>query len=424
MSTALAIGAVTAVLRNILDNGLVDAAVAVGAPVKVSALAPDAIKLDDPNAQPQLNLFLYRVTPNSGHRNAGLPSRTGPDRLTNPPLALDLHYLLTAYGHTDLHAEILLGYGMHLLHERPFLDRDTIRKALSFTPLDPTILPDAFREPPAANLAEQVEALRISPEPMDTEELSRLWSATQAHYRPSAGYEISVILIEATQPATSPLPVLTHTVDATPTLEPPYPTISAVEPPNAKEAAEFGDVVTLRGHHLDGTSAVVRFSHRLVPPHELPVGEITDPDAIQVTLPAGDGAQTDWPAGIWSVSASVTRPAETTPLQTNSVAMLLAPTLDPSDTTITRDPATGAVTATLDVTPHVRPEQVATLAIGSAEATAPARTTSVPQLTFAFGPLPPGRAWIRLRIDGVESALVDRSTTPPTFFPDCSVTVP
>lgn len=425
MSTALAIGAVSAVLRNILDNGLVDAAVAVGAPVKVTAIAPDLIQLDDATAPPQLNLFMYRVTPNSGYRNVGLPSREGATRLSNPPLALNLHYLLTAYGQADLQAEILLGYGMHLLHERPFLDRDTIRKALSFTPLDPTILPDAFRDPPAANLAEQLEALRITFEPMDTEELSRMWSATQSHYRPSAGYEVSVVLIEATQPATAPLPVLTRTVEATPALVPPYPTITAVEPSGGKEVAELGDVVTLRGHHLDGTSTVVRFSHRLVAtPHEMAIGTVTDAGAIEVTLPTGAGANADWPAGIWSVTASLMRPGDLAPRQTNTVAVLLAPTPDLGDEVVTRDGSTGAVIVTLDVTPHVRPEQTAVLAIGTAEAVAPARTATEDQLTFEFGALPAGEAWVRLRVDGVESPLVDRSTMPPTFIAGRSLTVP
>src|SRR5262249_17931929 len=144
-----------------------------------------------------------------GWRNAGLPSRDGGGtRLTNPPLAVDLHYLVTAYGRRDLEAEVLLGYAMLLLHERPFLDRATIRKALSMMPLDPTILPDAFRDPPAAGLADQVESLKITWEAMDTEELSRLWSAMQAHYRPSAGYQVSVVLMEAVEPTVSPLPVL------------------------------------------------------------------------------------------------------------------------------------------------------------------------------------------------------------------------
>ena len=73
MSSPLAIGAVSAVLRNLLDNGLVD----VGAPlspVKVTAVAPDTIKLDDANPPPSLNLFLYRTSLNQGWAEMGLPS--------------------------------------------------------------------------------------------------------------------------------------------------------------------------------------------------------------------------------------------------------------------------------------------------------------------------------------------------------------
>ena len=46
LSSALALGAVSAVLRNLLDNGMVEAGPAVGT-VKVTAVAPDTIKLDD-----------------------------------------------------------------------------------------------------------------------------------------------------------------------------------------------------------------------------------------------------------------------------------------------------------------------------------------------------------------------------------------
>ncbi|HZN72028.1 MAG TPA: DUF4255 domain-containing protein [Micromonosporaceae bacterium] len=437
MSTALAFGAVSAVLRNVLDNGLVDSALAIGAPVKVTAIAPDSIKLDDPVAPPQLNLFLFRVTPNQGWRNADLPSRSsGGNRLTNPPLAVDLHYLVTAYGKTDLQAEILLGYAMHLLHERPFLDRAAIRKALSLTPLDPTVLPDAFREPPAAGLADQVETLKITWEPMDTEEMSRLWSAMQAHYRPSAGYQVSVVLIESTRPATTPLPVLSRGevdtvtgreagVQVTPSLVPPFPTVEAVEPPEAKEVAELGDIVTLRGHHLDGTNVSVQFTHRLLAtPHEVTVGVVTDPSRIEVQLPsAGAGAAT-WPAGVWSVTASLVRPTETEPRQTNTVALLLAPTPDLSTATLVRDGTTGAVTVNVDIVPHVRPEQPAVLALNTAETTAPPRTTTVDNLEFVFESLAQGPAWVRLRVDGVQSPLVDRTKTPPEFLAGQSVTVP
>jgi hypothetical protein len=117
VSNALAIGAVTAVLRDLLSNGLIDHNIpaAVG-DVGVSALPPDRVHSssndEDPN---QLNLFLYRVTPNIGWRNADLPTfdQNG-RRVSNTPLGLDLHYLLTAYGSGDFHTEILLGYGIQL----------------------------------------------------------------------------------------------------------------------------------------------------------------------------------------------------------------------------------------------------------------------------------------------------------------------
>src|SRR6266404_9156228 len=110
MSNALAIASVTAVLKDLLNNGLIDHDItsAVGN-VTVSALSPDRIDTTSLNQQSQLNLFLYQVTPNAGWRNVGLPSRNANgDRTSNQPLALNLHYLLTAYGALEYHSEILL----------------------------------------------------------------------------------------------------------------------------------------------------------------------------------------------------------------------------------------------------------------------------------------------------------------------------
>jgi hypothetical protein len=96
VSNALAIAGVTAVLRDLLNNGLIDHSVSgtLGNAVTVSALAPDRIIASNGVEPTQLNLFLYHVTPNQGWRNERLPSResAGRTRLSNPPLALDLHY--------------------------------------------------------------------------------------------------------------------------------------------------------------------------------------------------------------------------------------------------------------------------------------------------------------------------------------------
>ena len=225
MSTALAIASVTAVLKDLLNNGLIDDNVAgvVGQSVLVTSLAPDRVPTDAANERSQLNLFLYQVTPNAGWRNVGLPSRNGRgDRLTNPPLALDLHYLLTAYGEQELHTEILLGYGMQLLHETPVLTRDAIRRSLAPADiLDAGDLPPTLQGLYASGLAEQVEQVKICPMSISTEEISRLWAAFGAKYRPTAAYQATVVLIESRSGrGRSGLPVRERNVYAVPFAQP------------------------------------------------------------------------------------------------------------------------------------------------------------------------------------------------------------
>jgi hypothetical protein len=425
MSSPLAIGAVSAVLRNLLDNGLVD----IGAPlspVSVTAVAPDRIDLEDAEAPPSLNLFLYRTSLNQGWAEVGLPAFDGNGtRVSSPPLALNLHYLLTAYGASDFQAEILLGYAMHLLHERPVLDRAAIRRALDPSPLGPSILPPEFQALTASDLADQLESVTVTQEPMDTEEMSRLWSAIQAHYRPTASYLVSVVLIEARRPVRTPLPVLTRGIVVEPSLLPPYPTIVRVVPDASQPAARLGEEVRLEGHHLSGTAAVARFAHRLLEePNEIAIGASADTTGIDVTLPTGAAAEEDWPAGIYLVSGSLVRPGETEPRTTNVAAMLLAPEPLLGTASVVRDATTRNVTVTLDVRPELRPAQDARLTLGGHTAPVephPAPTSSV---AFELGDVPPGPQWVRLTVDGVESLLVDREAEPPEFDATQSLTVP
>src|SRR5262245_57015895 len=206
MSSALAIAAVTAVLKSLLDNCLIRHGGAAGlGDVTVSALPPDRIPLGT-EERSQLNLFMYRVTPNSawrprarGEPGRGAPvaaSRGSPGRA---PLALDLHYLLTAYGEQDLQAEILLGFGMQVFHAAGVMPRDTIRSALN-GPVPggaPSVVPPARAALTASTLADQVEEVTITPEFISPDDSSKLWSTLQAHYRPSTAYRVSAVLIEA-----------------------------------------------------------------------------------------------------------------------------------------------------------------------------------------------------------------------------------
>lgn len=425
MSSPLALAAVTAVMRELLHDALVDHGVStIVAGADVTAVAPDRIPLGNGEAG-GLNLYLYGVTPNAGWRNVGLPSRNGNgDRLTNPPLALDLHYLLTAYGAEDFHAEVLLGHAMQRFHEVPVLERATVRAILQ----QPAILAGRLAD---AGLADQIEQIKLTPEPMSTEEISKLWAAFQASYRPSAAYRASVVLIEAAAPVRTPLPVLTrgerHPVTGAERgpvvvtgLVPPYPTLTEIQPPNRQPVAQLGEMVRLLGHHLDGTGHAVVFTHpRLDTAITLtPAAADIAADEIVVTIPSG--VPEDWPAGLYAVHVALTREgAERT---TNVLPLALAPTIDVAGIVVDVDG--GTTTLTVPVAPEVWPAQRASLVVGQREAVAEDQPAQTDTLTFVMENLAPDTYLIRLRVDGVESVLVDRSVTPPAFLTSQQVTIP
>ena len=230
MSTALAIAGVTAVLRDLLND-----VNTLGINAKVSVVAPDVILNNGNLTQPQINIYMYLVSPNVGWRNECLPSNNGRgQRINNAPLALNLHYLLTAYGIEDFQAEMLLGYAMQLMHENPVFNRTAINTALISTPTLST-----------SGLADQVEQIKFTPEYFTIEEMSKLWSAAQSCYRPTAAYEATVVLIEADEPVRSPLPVRQRTINAI-TLQ--RSNIDEVSP----NRIEVGQKLTLTGQNLMG----------------------------------------------------------------------------------------------------------------------------------------------------------------------------
>lgn len=433
MSNALAIASVTAVLVRLLENTLALNAVddAMSAQAKVTALAPDLI---DGETAVQLNLFLYNVEPNEGWRNVGQPSRDARgDRLTNPPLALDLYYLLTAYGKESYEADILLGYAMQLLHDWPVLTRDGIRAVVASLTSGGGVVPQALQAiADDTDLAEQVELIKITQHSMDSEERSNLWAAVRANFRPSAVYHASVVLIESEYPGRSPLPVLTRGkadagVIVSPSLVPPFPTLTSVEPPDQQVSARLGEVLTVSGFNLDGDSeTVIVESPRLPAAFELtPQAGNTETQLkvkLETATPADDPQ--NWVAGVYTLSVAVTESGERH--VTSELPFTLAPRVTSAGAV--RDGG-GVVTLTVVCVPDVRPEQRASLIVGSREIQPDAHATQTDTLTFTDATLAPGTYRLRLRVDGAESLLIDRSKKPPIFFPSAvgnvtEVTIP
>jgi hypothetical protein len=184
MDTAsyLTIAYVTALLKSVLEHGLVRDRVAdhVGG-VAVSALPPEQAGAG-PDEQARLNLFLSHVTPNTRVRPRDAAQ-----------LALDLHYIVAAHGARELQADTLLGYVSGLFRVCPGLAfvegawRPIRGGALGGELVDPPPVPGV-----SGALPELIGSLGITPVFPSADELSKFWSALQVRYRPSLSYKVEL----------------------------------------------------------------------------------------------------------------------------------------------------------------------------------------------------------------------------------------
>jgi hypothetical protein len=407
VSNPLAIAATTLTLQAILQSTIVsDPADTDLTDTTVTILPPDKAR-GNGNAN-QLNLFLYQILPNPAWRNMNIPSQVATGETGNPPLALTLHYLLTAFGKdndtTLPFGHHLLAKAMSILYDHALLGPDEIRAATSAT----------F---PGSDLDKQIERVRITLQPMSLEEISKLWTGLVTQYRLSVGYEVSVMLIDSTQAKKTPLPVLTRGVKAPASLIPPFPALDQIQFPNSQTSALLGDSLILTGNNLDGASVGLVFNHPLwnapieIPPQ--PGGTATQVTVIIPNSPA------NWPAGFYTVSLMVQRPTETYRRTTNQLSFGLAPKI-----TIAPPNAAGPnINYTVTCSPEVRPEQYTALLLGDQEIVAQPHTTQTASLSFQAQNLSAGKYFVRLRVDGVDSLLVNRAVTPPMFDPTQKVTV-
>jgi len=446
MSNALAIASVTRLLKDLLNDALVNADItgSVGGDVTVTAVPPDRaidqLTQQDPS---QLNIYLHRITPNSALSNSDLPTRDSRYGLVHRPrLALDLHYLITAYTNQELHGEILLGYAMEVLHETPILPREMIRAALEGN-VNGSILPPAFQNTDPARLADQLELIRIAPEPLSMDDMSKLWTALQTSYRTTVAYMVSVVLIERELPKRTPLPVLSRGprdpvsgrdsgVVVHPDLLPATPVLTAIEPDGGRPAMRLGQSVSLRGHHLDGGEVRVRFTApETGAALELAPAGAPAPGRIDIVLPGGPPlaaasplAGTASDPGAWRIGAYmvdvVLRTAGEPERITNRIPVLLAPFTTPA---AAADP--GGTRITVGCEPRIRETQSVAIVAGQVERPLDPPAAPADSVSAVFAGLPSGPGLpVRLRVAGVDSLLIDPSATPPAFDPTQLVTVP
>ncbi|MFI6370001.1 Pvc16 family protein [Streptomyces sp. NPDC050546] len=236
MSNALALAHVTQALALLIEANLppdIDIA------VKVEPRKPPA----DPPLEPTITVFLYQVTPNTSQRNNDLPVRASDGTLVRrPAAALDLHYLISAYGEeAELVGQRLIGSVVRTLHEIPVLPGDIIELAGQRPHLS------------GSDLAGAVQRVRFTPTVMDVDETSKLWGMLhQTPYTLSVVYQAALVLIDGRETPVPAKPVERPEVRVLPFGAPgaPVPTVPsggaspepAAEGPPSQGAAEPSDV--------------------------------------------------------------------------------------------------------------------------------------------------------------------------------------
>jgi Pvc16 N-terminal domain len=408
MSNALAISGVTAVLEYMLTG--VYASSGLGT-VAISALAPDIVQASmgvGTSSGLQVNLFLHQVSYNQGWRNVGQPSLAadGITRLHNPPLALDLHYLLTAYGSADCEAEALLGFAIQMLHETPVLPRGQIPEGLVSLPATNPV--SALLS--SSGLADQIEMLKITPATLGREELAWLWTALKADYRPTFPFQVSVVLIEPQFPLPASYPVLTRNI----TVQPGTPAqLLSVAAPVGQPAPALGNTAIITGQSLSGAT-LVSLVHQLLGT-QYPAFAPTTVTGTSVTFTVPNDPA-NLPAGLYSLSLLFTDSSGNVVQTSNAIPLGIAPTIltAPAPTVVSN--SSGSL-VTLSCSPNVLPQQSVALALGTTMVAL--QTLTVPNvLAFQFPSLASGSYLARLQIDGVDSNYtLNMSATPPFTGP-------
>jgi hypothetical protein len=417
MSGPLAVAGISAALRDLLQTGMTAMRIgdslrgAASGDVAVSVGAPDLVVTEGTGAASQLNLFLYNTARNSGWANLGLPSRDHRgDNVSNPVLGLDLYYLLTAYGAKDFDAEVLLGGAMQVMHDTPGLDRDFIRSVLESGLNVP-------KNVQFCGLADQVEQILITPLPMSTEEIVRLWSAFQSNYRPSIAYVVSVVLLQSARSTRSALPVRGRNMYSMTFKQPRVDRVERADDPVSAITADA--TVRILGANLDAPNLQL-----LINGIDVSAGIISrGPSQLLFTLllphtppPA------QWPTGLYTGIASLqivvprqmgTPPVPHGAVESSVVPFVLAPTV-----TVSTLPGVAKIVCTTpvgkaqkvrlllnetDVPPNRAPHAYSFDApAGNGIADPPGYAY---EIDFKLANVAPGNYLVRVRIDGAESPL-------------------
>lgn len=408
MSTPAALATVTATLHHLLQSVLPG--------VEVTTQSPSIARAD--TTLDQLNIFLYAVHYNPTFRNSPLPGEVKRGEKGFPPLPLVLKYLITAYGESgdDIAGQEVLGQAMSLLHDHPLLGRADIEG----------IFPDS-------DLQNQVEKVRITPDDLSLDDMSKLWTGFQsADYSLSAGFEVSVVLIESNRASRTPLPVLKRGEEdrGASVVASPAPSLTGLRFANQKPSAELGDQVILLGEQLTNVNTIVRLQHPFLD-DTLDLSPEPSIDGIEMPLQLlsfidDPELGSKWPAGFYTLSLVTQAPGMPT-VVSNSLSLPISPSIELINPV--NVPA-GNIVLSIECLPQIRNDQDVRLLFSDRiilpdSITTPAdplaRTSLIFTVENAVSKATP--YVLRLRVDGSDSIPIDFSGDTPEFSDDQKVTV-
>jgi hypothetical protein len=133
----------------------------------------------------RLSLFLYQVSENSELKNQEMENM-GVSKLKAPPIALDLHYMLTSYPSPGIQDRTertqeehsILGRAMQVMHDNPILTGSVLKGGLS-----------AYDN-----------ELHVMVTSMSLDDMSKIWSTfKEKSFRPSVCYLVTSVKIESTR---------------------------------------------------------------------------------------------------------------------------------------------------------------------------------------------------------------------------------
>ena len=401
MSNTLAVAAVTATLRHLLEESLAGPEPGPVGSAVVTTLRPDQIVRPGGGGNALgINVFLYEVTPNHAWDLTDLPTRDADGGLVRTPLcALDLHYLISFQGGGDagLESQRLLARAKLALAVTPVLTRPTVAAMI-----------DKFRGDPdlgflaESDLGRQPELVKLAPTVLSLEELSRLWGILGTPYLLSVTYRATVVLL---QPQLVPKPVLPVRRPVVAAVAGPPMRLSGIE----GEPVGTGSTVVLVGVHLLPGSAATSLRVQIGPVEVAPAAGSTT-DRVRVVIGA------NVPAGVHTVRTVARQgagspPGERVTARSNAVALIVRPQVAVS--------AVDAATVRLGLTPPAQPGQEVRVTADRLDGGAPpVLEFTVPdapgprdELTLDRARVPDGRWRIQVRVDGVDSLPVATGET-------------